>query len=368
MELKIVMKSFKPGELWLDDNGVHLNAHGGGILFHQGKYFWYGEHKIEGQAGNKAMVGVHVYSSKNLYDWKDEGIALEVSENQTNEIAKGCILERPKVVFCEKTNKFVMWFHLEYRETGYQTARSGIAVSDSPTGSFEFVRSLRPNAGFYPQNVSDDWKKPLTEKETEDLKTLNIGGGSVPYYPKNLIFRRDFTEGQMARDMTLFVDDDRTAYHIYSSESNGTLHIAELTEDYLFHSGRFIRIMPGRYNEAPAMMKHNGRYFIFASDCTGWAPNTMRLLVSDSIFGEWEEVGNPCQGTGSQVANSFESQPTFILPVQGKTDAFIYLGDRWRPNHAIDGRYIWLPIQFRHGFPIIEWFDEWDLSFFKVGS
>jgi hypothetical protein len=358
-------RQLQPGELWLDDNGIHINAHGGGILFHEGTYYWYGEHKIEGEAGNKAMVGVHVYSSKNLYDWKDMGVALEVSDDPQSEITQGCILERPKVIFCEKTNKFVMWFHLEHLGTDYQTARSGIAVSDSPTRNFQFLSSVRPNVGFYPQNIPDAWKKPLTDQEAENLEKLNIGGGSVPYYPKDLIFRRDFANGQMARDMTLFVDEDGIAYHIYSSESNGTLHIAELTDDYLAHTGKFIRIMPGRYNEAPAMMKHNGRYFIFASDCTGWSPNTMRLFVSDSIFGEWEEVGNPCQGTGAQVANSFESQPTFILPAQGTEGSFVYMGDRWRPKNAIDGRYIWLPIQFRHGFPVIEWFDEWDLTFFN---
>ena len=30
----------------------------------------------------------------------------------------------------------------------------------------------------------------------------------------------------MARDMTLFVDDDGTAFHIYASEDNGTLQIS----------------------------------------------------------------------------------------------------------------------------------------------
>ena len=25
-------KSFYPGQYWLDNNGVHINAHGGGIL------------------------------------------------------------------------------------------------------------------------------------------------------------------------------------------------------------------------------------------------------------------------------------------------------------------------------------------------
>jgi len=71
-------EAFRPGQVWLDDHGVPINAHGGGVLFHDGVYYWFGEHKIEGEAGNKAEVGVHCYSSRDLYRWKDEGIALAV--------------------------------------------------------------------------------------------------------------------------------------------------------------------------------------------------------------------------------------------------------------------------------------------------
>jgi len=55
-----------PGQLWLDDKGVHINAHGGGILIYNNKYYWFGEHKTEGEAGNNSNVGVHVNSSNNL--------------------------------------------------------------------------------------------------------------------------------------------------------------------------------------------------------------------------------------------------------------------------------------------------------------
>ena len=46
--------AFHPGELWPDNNGVHINAHGGGILFDGGVYYWFGEHKIAGDAGNQS--------------------------------------------------------------------------------------------------------------------------------------------------------------------------------------------------------------------------------------------------------------------------------------------------------------------------
>jgi hypothetical protein len=38
--------------------------------------------------------------------------------------------------------------------------------------------------------------------------------------------------------------------------------------------------------------------------------------------------------------------------------------DRWRPKDAIDGRYVWLPIEFQGRRPIIRWRDQWDLSVF----
>ena len=80
--------AFRPGALWLDDKGGHINAHGGGILEHDGVYYWFGEHKVAGTAGNRAQVGVHVYSSRNLTDWHDEGIALAVSEDPASDIVR----------------------------------------------------------------------------------------------------------------------------------------------------------------------------------------------------------------------------------------------------------------------------------------
>jgi hypothetical protein len=35
--------------------------------------------------------------------------------------------------------------------------------------------------------------------------------------------------------------------------------------------------------------------------------------------------------------------------------------DRWRPQDAIDGRYVWLPVEFRDDRLLIRWRDEWDL-------
>ena len=364
--LKFGAQEFRPGALWLDNNGVPINAHGGGILFHDGTYYWFGEHKVEGSAGNKAQVGVHVYSSTNLYSWKDEGIALAVSDDPKSEIAKGCVIERPKVIFNEKTKKFVMWFHLELIGHGYHAARSGVAIADEATGPYRYLYSLRPNAGVWPENAPAELRKPLTQEEQDSLAQLKLPGGPVKgqTFPANLIFRRDFESGQMSRDMNLFVDDDGKAYQIYSSEDNGTIQISQLTDDYLKPAGHYIRILPGQFNEAPAMFKHDGKYFLITSGTSGWAPNAARLATADSIFGIWTPLGNPCRGTEQQMKTTFESQGTYVLPVAGKKDAYIFMADRWRPKNAIDGRYIWLPIQWDNGVPYLQWRDNWNLGIF----
>jgi len=211
--------AFIPGALWSDDQGVPINGHGGGILYHQGVYYWFGQHMIEGRAGNAAQVGVHVYASTNLYQWKDEGIALPVSDDPRSDIAKGCILERPKVIRNAGTGKFVKWFHLELKGQGYSAARSGVAAADRVTGPYRFLGRFRPNAGVWPANVSDNMKRPLAPEELDKLAKTGMPGDLVPEFAGDWVFRRDFAGGQMARDMTLFVDGDGKAYHLYASES-----------------------------------------------------------------------------------------------------------------------------------------------------
>ncbi len=348
---------FTPGEIWNDNNGVHINAHGGGILYYNGAYYWYGEHKIAGKIGNSAQVGVSCYSSKDLYNWKNESIALKVDENPNSDITKGCTLERPKVIYNAKTKKFIMWFHLELKGKGYYAARSGVAVSDKPAGPFTFLKSFRPNAGFWPVNVQPCHKKPVSP----DVKDSYCGGkGCLPAPVDSVnLLGRDFKGGQMARDMNLFVDDDGTAYHIYSSEENSTLHISKLTDDYLSYSGEYFRVFVGRYMEGATLFKRAGKYYIIASDCTGWNPNAARSAVADQIFGEWKELGNPAVGKDSEL--TFHSQSTYVLKVEGKKDSYIFMGDRWTPENPIDGRYIWLPVTFENDAPKLYWKTSWSL-------
>ena len=308
---------FRPGELWPDTGGAAINAHGGGFLFRDGTYFWFGEFKTGGPGGNAANVGVSVYSSRDLYHWKNEGIALKVSDDPASDIVKGSVIERPKVLFNAKTGLYVMWFHLELKGKGYSAARAGVAISKSPTGPYAFVRDFRP-------------------------------------------------DGEMSRDMTLYQDDDGKAYLITTSENNQTQHVSELTPDYLDTTGHYTRILAHKALEGAAIFKANGHYFYIGSHTTGWAPNPAFAAVADHITGPWKELGNPCRGPGAEL--TFGGQSTYVLPVAGNPGAFIFIADQWRPKNAIDGRYVWLPLTISGDTFTIAWHDSWDLSVFGAGQ
>lgn len=344
-------RKFRPGALWPDTNGVHINAHGGGVLFHAGRYYWFGESR------HPETRGVSCYSSSDLYTWKNEGLCLAIAKDDpSSPVAEGNLIERPKVIYNQRDQRFVMWFHTELKDRGYDAAQTSVAVSERVTGPYRVLRSLRPNARQWPVNMpSGDAKVPdqaASQQAGPEWREAAINGAFV---------RRDFESGQMSRDMTTFVDVDGTAYHIHASEENATLHISQLTPDYLAFTGKWTRIFPAGHNEAPAIFRARGKYFLITSGCTWWDPNAARSAVADSIWGPWRELGNPVRGTPQQADTTFESQSTFILPVAGRPDKFIFMADRWRPKNHVDGRYIWLPIEWEGDKPVLRWHEEWSL-------
>ena len=310
-----------PGEVWNDTEGNPINAHGGGILYHEGTYYWYGEYKkgktilpkwATWECYRTDVTGVSCYSSQDLMNWKFEGIVLPaVKDDSSHDLHPSKVLERPKVIYNQRTGKFVMWAHVESAD--YSKACAGVAVSDSPTGPFTYLGSFRPN-------------------------------------------------NAMSRDQTVFVDDNGRAYQFYSSENNATLYISELTDDYLRPSGRFTRNFIGQSREAPAVFKHNGKYYMLSSGCTGWDPNQAELAVADSIMGPWKVIGNPC--TGPDADKTFYAQSTYVQQVMGKKDCYIAMFDRWNKKDLENSRYVWLPISFENGKITIPWRDQWNFDSF----
>ena len=254
---------------------------------------------------------------------------LAAEENdEIHDLHKSNVLERPKVLYNEKTRKYVMWMHID--NVNYTKANVGVAISDYPTGPFKYLYSKSPH-------------------------------------------------GFDSRDMTVFKDDDGVAYLIYSSVDNSELHIGPLTEDYLDVKNVVRPILIGQHREAPALFKHQGTYYMITSGCSGWAPNAAMAHASESIMGSWETMGNPCVG-GNKIfrETTFFSQSTFVLPLAGLPGYFMFMADRWNPADLRDSRYVWLPLMvggpvdrpldYDFGFPLwsrvsIYWHKKWRLPY-----
>jgi hypothetical protein len=317
-----------PGTLWLDTDGHPINAHGGGVIFFEGKYYWYGEHKLAGKSeAQSADGGIHVYSSADLVHWKDEGLALSV-ENQDakSDITLGCILERPKVLYNAQDKLFHAYFKFYPKGTGYLRGYVGMATSKTPTGPFQ-------------------------------------------YQGKRLAASPEFGTG----DFALTSGEDGRTYHLSVRKPDKVFVLGLLAKDGNIGPPDTYQEAEGveSHTEAPAVVLHGGQFYLLGSGSTGFAPNPARSFVASSIRGPYKSLGNFVSGTnshnglGSEV--TFGAQISFVLPVHGKKDAYIAMFDLWQPKTPIEGKYIWLPLTFENGKPVVHWIDEWSpASYFKI--
>jgi beta-galactosidase len=291
--------SFKTGADWLADDGAAIDCHGGNIIYVDSlkTFFWFGEHY-----GNPR--GVACYSSKDLYNWKNEGVVMEKGDIE--------IFERPKVIYDKINKRYVMWFH--YDGNRYSIAELGVAVSDKPTGPFKLQNHFRPN-------------------------------------------------GHESRDIGMYIDPEtEKAYIGYAADHvNRTIRMVELSGDYLNVTGNDVDIEA--HCEGPGILKKDGTFYFLTSGCTGWTPNPGHYYTATSIMGPYEKRGSPFVGDAGD--NSFNSQPCYIFKIPGYKNAYLYMGDRWNGAGSPKSQYVFLPITITPGGQMeIHFYRQWDLNIF----
>ena len=119
----ITNNSIKSGIPWFDQNGKVVSAHGANIIKDGEKFYLFGEKHSD---TSNAFAGFNCYSSTDLYNWIDEGIALNVQP--FGRLGPNCVGERAKVMKCLKTGEYIMLMHtdtLGYKDPciGYATAK-----------------------------------------------------------------------------------------------------------------------------------------------------------------------------------------------------------------------------------------------------
>jgi hypothetical protein len=294
--------TFHNGDYWQDTAGKRIEAHGGGFIQVGDTWYWIGEDKSH-NSGN--FKGVNCYASQDLVTWEFRN-AIITRDSATELNASDRIIERPKVVYNEKNDNYVMWLHWE--GANYATAEAGVFTCDTVDGDYRLVRHFRPN-------------------------------------------------DNMSRDDTLFKDDDGKAYFLSAANENADLALYELDADYTNITRQITTLWAGSYREAPAILKSNGHYFIVSSGATGWDSNQQKYATATSMSGPWSSLSN----LGN--SNGFDTQTTYVLPVQGsRATTYIYMGDRWQDPDLLSSKYIWLPLKVTDTRLAFDYYDSWQLN------
>lgn len=353
-------ESIKPGQPWLDTDGNRIQAHGGSIISVGETFYWYGENKEKTTGENNIWHwGVRCYSSKDMYNWKNEGIIIPPdTEDETSPLHPASMMDRPHIIYNETTQKYVAWLKI-MGEPPYFT----VLISDHLLGPYKMINRRVNPCG------------------------LNVG------------------------DFDLKADDKTKKGYLISQRPHTSIYIVRLNDDYTDVLGEytehFPHTAPPDAREAPAYFYRNGLHYMITSGTTGYYSNPSEASAAADWMGPYEIQGNP--HLNDTTKTSFNSQITSVFKHPGKKDLYIALADRWRPElpvlagvkwesgeysdliqekfrrifdpaaefvfspeDAKDMRinssvseYVWLPLKFDKDKVYIEWLDEWKIQDYK---
>lgn len=347
-------ESIKPGRVWLDTDGNRIQAHGGSILTVGDTFYWYGENK-EKTTGNDDIWhwGVRCYSSKDLYHWKSEGIIIPPEpEDPASPLHPSSMMDRPHIVYNEKTGKYVAWLKIMGDPSAFAVLRA-----DHILGPYEMVNPRVNPCG------------------------LQVG------------------------DFDIQVDPETKKAYLFSECPHTFIYSVELNGEYTDAAGEYTRHFqhegPPDSREAPAHFTRKGIHYIITSGTSGYFPNPSEAAAAKNWHGPYEIQGNPHVEDKSMT--SFNSQISSVFRHPFKRDLYIALADRWKPklpekegeafatgefyqrihekfqrifdpdvefvftkedaedmkiNSSVSD-YVWLPLRFEGDKVRIEWTDEW---------
>lgn len=277
--------SIKPGQVWLDTDGNRIQAHGGSVIAVGDTFYWYGENK-EKTTGEDDIWhwGVRCYSSRDLYNWKSEGIIIPPEpDNPASPLYPSAMMDRPHIVYNEKTKKYVAWLKIMGEPSAF-----AVLAADSVLGPYTMV------------------------KERVNPCGLQVG------------------------DFDIQVDDKTKRAYLFSECPHTFLYSAELNDTYTDIEGgyvkHFVRTGPPDAREAPAHFVRRGRHYLLTSGTSGYFPNPTEAAAADTWHGPYELLGDPHRGDLSRT--SFNSQISSVFRHPAKQDLYIALADRWKPELA----------------------------------
>lgn len=320
--------NIKNNIFWNAVDGQAIYSQGGGIFkfvdpkTDTEKYYWYGAFYKEAELYRNDpsvtqpkdnFVAVTCYTSTDLVNWNFENYVLERPEiDQHYDSTRW--MGRLGVAYVKDIKKYTMFIQHD--------AGVLIALADKPTGPFK-------------------WHQRLIM--TDMIGTPNTG------------------------DQTVFTDDDTgISYLVYSyGRGRNKIYISEIG----VKNGKIdlldcTQVFSGAGREGNCMVKHNGKYYLFASNLYGWDSSYAYYLVADDIRGPYRPENNMLITPGSREDYAHVTQTGFFVNVKGsKQETVVYCGDRWA-NFAGNGLGYnqWVPLSFDGETPHFNSLDSWDFD------
>lgn len=343
----------KPGEIWLDTKGERIQAHGAGMFFEDGWYYWYGEDKSHTRKKGKLWTwGIKCYRSQDLVNWEDLGHIIEPApDDKTSIFHPNRRMDRPHIIKNTRTGKYVLW--LKYCDK----AHFAILTADALLG---------------------------------------------PYTLVNPFFQPD---GRKVGDFDMVVDEATGQGYLYVELDHKEVLVYKLSADFCDVTDEkaviYTGLNPPFSREGVTYFQHHGKHYLLTSGMNGYVPNPSEVAVADDFLGPFKVLGDPHVDDASSA--SFNSQASCAFRVEGM-DKIIVMADRWVPEYvmtkerydrfvrAISSRYdksvkasfkdmvtmltspmmgsadtsianyVWLPVEWEGEMPRIHWRNVWNLS------
>jgi hypothetical protein len=106
------------------------------LIVENGTYYMVGEDK----SGGHSFSNVNCYASTDLVQWTLVGAVL--TRQASGDLGPNRVVERPKVIYNDRTRKYVLWMHMD--SSNYGEARVAVAVGDTVCGRYQYLRSFQP--------------------------------------------------------------------------------------------------------------------------------------------------------------------------------------------------------------------------------
>ncbi len=244
----------------------------------EGRIYVYASHDLDDQTGYD-MEDYHVFSSDDLVNWQDHGVALDSADiSWTNR------LYAPDCAHSEATGQYYLYFP----NSG---SGIGVAVSDSPAGPFV-----------------DALGEPLIDRNTPGVEDVSW------------VF-----------DPMCFVDDDGQAYLYFGGGMSGTgdnARVIRLNEDMVsLADAAATTIVAPDFFEASFLHQRDGRYYFSYSTTFADHSATIDYLVSDDPMTGFEYAGTILQ---NPAGNNYNNHHHSIVEYAG--DWYIFYHNRVLAN------------------------------------